>query len=203
MCEHARKLVAWLDRELDTDEALALEIHLQGCQQCREQLIEYQQVSNSFNDYCAMLATARAHRSTRGWVPAWAAAAAVLLLATAGVLFQGVLRKTTLAPSVPAPALQPAVSEQVTATPPSQRLPTAGQSIGSRRERRPVVPKTKRWTPPEPSIQVAIPAEAVFPPGAVPEGVSFTAVVNIGPDGLIQPVHFRPSMSRVEGGTNP
>jgi hypothetical protein len=45
---------------------------------------------------------------------------------------------------------------------------------------------------------MAIPADAVFPPGAVPEGVSFTADVSIGPDGSAQQIRFRPLMAGLE-----
>jgi Putative zinc-finger len=48
------------------------------------------------------------------------------------------------------------------------------------------------WQALEPAIQIAIPAEAVLPPGAAPEGVSFVAEVSIGPDGLAHQILLQP-----------
>ena len=201
MCEYARKLVAYLDHELSADEALALELHLQGCQRCREQMFEYRQVSATFNDYCAAMATAGTQRLKQRRVPLWTAAAAVLLLATLGAVIQRVPRQTLSPTNVPALASQVALPTQVTARPRSETLPTTTKSIHRRHRTRPALPATENWLPSEPSIQVAIPADAVFPPGAVPDGVSFTAVVNIGLDGSAQPVHFHQRMSGLEGST--
>lgn len=44
-------------------------------------------------------------------------------------------------------------------------------------------PAALGWQLAEPAIQISIPAEAVLPPGAVPEGVSFVAEVSIATDG--------------------
>ena len=48
------------------------------------------------------------------------------------------------------------------------------------------------WPSPEPAIQITIPADAVLPPGAAPEGASFIAEVSIAPDGSAQEVSLRP-----------
>ena len=48
------------------------------------------------------------------------------------------------------------------------------------------------WTPAEPAIQIAIPAAAMFPPGAVPEGLTFIADVTIAADGSAQRLRLRP-----------
>jgi hypothetical protein len=44
----------------------------------------------------------------------------------------------------------------------------------------------------QPEIEIAIPAEAIFPPGAVPEGFQFVADVSIGADGSAQSLRLRP-----------
>jgi hypothetical protein len=41
-------------------------------------------------------------------------------------------------------------------------------------------------------VQIAIPAEAMFPPGAMPEGMSFIAEVSIGADGSVERLRLRP-----------
>jgi anti-sigma factor RsiW len=48
------------------------------------------------------------------------------------------------------------------------------------------------WTPAEPAIQIAIPAAAMFPPGAVPEGLTFIADVTIAADGSAERLRLRP-----------
>jgi hypothetical protein len=53
-------------------------------------------------------------------------------------------------------------------------------------------PKGSNWLPAAPALEIAIPAEAMFPPGAVPEGVSFTADLTIGADGSAQRVRLLP-----------
>jgi hypothetical protein len=45
--------------------------------------------------------------------------------------------------------------------------------------------------PMDTAIQIAIPAEAMFPPGAMPAGVNFIADLRIAPDGSVQQVRLR------------
>jgi hypothetical protein len=47
----------------------------------------------------------------------------------------------------------------------------------------------------EPAIEIAIPADAMFPPGAVPTGMSFMAELTIAADGtaLQLGLHLRPA----------
>jgi hypothetical protein len=54
----------------------------------------------------------------------------------------------------------------------------------------------------EAAIQIAIPAEAMFPPGAMPEGVTFVADVSIGADGSVEQLRLRPRLVRFERGAN-
>jgi hypothetical protein len=61
--------------------------------------------------------------------------------------------------------------------------------------------QTSNWLLPQPAIQVAIPAESIFPPGAVPEGINFTAVVSFGPDGSPQQIRLRPRLTGFERST--
>jgi hypothetical protein len=42
------------------------------------------------------------------------------------------------------------------------------------------------WVSFEPAIQIAIPVEAMFPPGAVPEGITFIADLSIAADESVQ-----------------
>lgn len=53
---------------------------------------------------------------------------------------------------------------------------------------------------PEPAIEIAIPSEAMFPPGAVPEGMSFVADVTLGADGSAERVRLQPRLVKFERG---
>jgi hypothetical protein len=50
----------------------------------------------------------------------------------------------------------------------------------------------------EPALEIAIPADAILPPGAVPEGVSFDANVTIAPDGSAQQINLTPQLTEFE-----
>jgi hypothetical protein len=45
--------------------------------------------------------------------------------------------------------------------------------------------------PMDAAIEIAIPAEAMFPPGAMPNGVNFIADLRIAPDGSVKQVRLR------------
>jgi hypothetical protein len=47
-------------------------------------------------------------------------------------------------------------------------------------------------------VEIAIPADAIFPPGAVPEGFSFAADVTIAPDGSAQQIGLRLQLAEFE-----
>jgi hypothetical protein len=55
-----------------------------------------------------------------------------------------------------------------------------------------VTPAAADWQLAEPAIQITIPAEAILPPGAAPEGVSFVAEVSIAPDGSAHQIFLQP-----------
>lgn len=52
--------------------------------------------------------------------------------------------------------------------------------------------------PAEPPIEIAIPADAIFPPGAVPPGISFTADLTISADGSPERLGLRPRLAGFE-----
>jgi hypothetical protein len=47
-------------------------------------------------------------------------------------------------------------------------------------------------------IQIAIPADEMFPPGAVPEGMHFVADVTIAADGSAEQLRLRPRLAGFE-----
>jgi anti-sigma factor RsiW len=186
MCDYSGKLVAWLDRELGDDQMLEVQHHARECLECRTQLAKYERVSTTFDAYCDAVLAAKVRRQPR-WVPLLSVSAALVLATTLALTF---LLRTRVQPLVPFPAVVAAPSAVV-----FEARPLAGRTaVNHQRNRAAVRPQTAHRLSPEPSIQVAIPAESMFPPGAVPEGVNFTAEVTFGPDGSAQQIRLRPSL---------
>jgi hypothetical protein len=52
--------------------------------------------------------------------------------------------------------------------------------------------------PDEPMIRIAIPADEMFPPGAVPEGIHFVADLTIAADGSAERLLLRPRLAGFE-----
>jgi len=55
--------------------------------------------------------------------------------------------------------------------------------------------------PNEGTVQIAIPAEEMFPPGAFPDGMNFVADVTIAADGSAEQLRLRPRLASYERGT--
>jgi hypothetical protein len=180
MCEFSEKLVAWLDRELASDEAERLEQHLHGCSECPQRLAAYVEVSKALAGYCDSVIAASSTRR-----PNWS------VLAGAGAVAAGLLLISIL-PHTPAGRItipQPAI------TPPAiafEQTPVAVRRAPKRRAGKPVQVQNAIRQFAQPEIEIAIPAEALFPPGAVPEGFQFVADISIGADGSAQSLRLRP-----------
>jgi anti-sigma factor RsiW len=167
MCEYSGRLVAWLDGELAEEEATNVEWHLGQCAECRVVVSAYEEVSGAFlSCYESTLACAP-RRSLRwmGAIVAGAAAAAVILLAI--VLWPQRAERLQLLPPLVAPAPAMAFVR------PSVKVADVPVSH--------VRPARQVWISLEPTVEVALPADAFFPPGAVPEGFSFIADVRTEP----------------------
>jgi anti-sigma factor RsiW len=183
MCDVQAKLIAWLDRELSSDEAVDVDRHIKGCQECRGRLAAYKQVTETFAVYCDAVMAAKTRRRVPHWVPVLASAvvaAVVLLLAFPQRRIEPppVLIQAVAARSVPVPA-------------PHAAEPARRKTI----HRRPAVPplqeRVVKWQPTETAVQIAIPAEAMFPPGAMPNGMNFIAELSIASDGSVKQVRLR------------
>lgn len=194
MCKYLTKLIAWLDRELEPEQMAEVEQHLRNCDECRANIAKYERVSQIFNDYCHAVMTATQDRGQRRWLPILSAAAAILfLVATAAVVLR--IRVQPLSPSPTAvvqPARPPLVSEP--ATPPANVVRPRGA--------RPKPVRTQAANllalPPQPAVEVAIPADSMYPPGAVPQGINFVADVNFAPDGSARQMRLRPRLTAIE-----
>jgi hypothetical protein len=55
----------------------------------------------------------------------------------------------------------------------------------------PIQERAVEWRPTETAVQIAIPADAMFPPGAMPKGMNFIAELSIAADGSVEQVRLR------------
>jgi len=184
MCDVQVKLVAWLDRELPKDEAGAVEHHVERCLECRRLVTAYGQVSETFDAYCDAVMARKTPRQVLRWVPALAGAvvaiAVILLILSRTVVERPPVDPTiSSAASLPVPAAPPAEAVlRKIPIPRQRRLPRVQPYVGTEQ-------------PMDTAIEIAIPAEAMFPPGAMPNGISFIADLRIAPDGSVRQVHLR------------
>jgi hypothetical protein len=176
MCDFSGRLVAWMDRELPDNEAADLERHVRECSECRGRVDAYEQVSRAFVAYCDASMGEKTRRSLKRWVPLLAGAAATAVLF---MVFQPTTVKQMPVRPRAAAAAPAVVVETETAPIPVKKV-----------HRRHVIAPTKtpnaNWASAEPAIQIAIPVEAMFPPGAVPEGIMFIADLSVAADGSVQ-----------------
>jgi hypothetical protein len=180
MCKFSSKLIAWMDNELPDAEAATMDQHVAACRECGQRLGAFREVSHSFQVYARAVPT-RAAGSSRRWllVPAAVAAAvlAVVLLwprGRANMQLEVRRRPETVAPM--------AVVKQ-------QSTPVA---VHHSRVRQRLQKQAATWQPVEPTIQIIIPADALFPPGAFPEGVGFVADLRLAADGSTGSLALRP-----------
>jgi len=204
MCDFSVKLIAWLDRELRAEETEEVERHLAGCSECRSDVDAYKRVSSEFDAYCDEAMTLSARRGMPRWVPAVTAAGAV---ATLLVLFLTLPRTPGKSPAFRAPEAAVAPSPVVVA----KVLPARIRPVHRVHRRNVAVPTQNQnensalaqnqnayFLPDEPVIQIAIPADEMFPPGAVPEGMHFVADVTIAADGSAERLRLRPRLAGFE-----
>lgn len=159
--------------------------HVRDCFECRKRLEACEQVSGTFDAYCDAVMAAKRGRRLLPWAAVWAGATAVAVVAALILIFV----YTRVGPLVVFPS--------VAAVSPASALPSSPAPLKVV-QRRLAVPQSKTqtvdWLPAEPAIQIAIPAESMFPPGALPEGVSFTADLSIAADGSAQQIRLRPRL---------
>ena len=184
MCNFSGKLLAFLDRELAANEMADVQRHLRDCFECRRRLEAYQQVSSTFEAYCDAVMAAKTKRSGLLWTAVWSSAAAV---AVAALLL--IFLHTRVEPLVIPPSVEAVPPANALLTSPAPIKVPHRRHVGARAKT-----QTVDWLPAEPAIQIAIPAESMFPPGAVPEGVSFTADLSIAADGSAQQIRLRPRL---------
>jgi hypothetical protein len=172
MCKFSAKLILWLDHELPPAEAEAVDRHLAECRECREQADSFRNVSDDFALYIRQAASQPARSNRRRFlVPAAIAAAAVL------AVFLLTPRQIPNAHKDVTPR-----ASQVSAIP-RKAVVTVAKAARPRVHPRQIQKPATPWTPGQPTIQVLIPADALFPPGALPEGVGFVADFRLAAEG--------------------
>ena len=178
MCDFSGRLVAWMDRELPDNEAADVERHVRECSECRGRVDAYEQVSRAFVAYCDAAMGNKTRRRLKRWVPllATAAVAAVVLL---------VLQSTTVKQMPVRPRAEEAAPAVVIETE-TETTPRPAKKCHRRHVIAPTKTPSANWASAEPAIQIAIPVEAMFPPGAVPEGITFIADLSMAADGSVQ-----------------
>lgn len=182
MCDVQAKLIAWFDRELSPDEAANLERHIEGCKECCSRLAAYEQASQTFDVYCDALVAAQTRHRVPPWVPVLASAV------VAAVVMFLVFPRTRIEP----PTLTPTITAASVPVPrPPAPRPAPRRTIHKRHAVPPVQEQAATWRPMETAVQIAIPAEAMFPPGAMPTGLNFIAELSIAPDGSVKQVRLR------------
>jgi hypothetical protein len=193
-CDCSEKLVTWLDGELSNDEAAYMEQHLAACVECRTKVDAYKEVSVALQSYCDAAITSGTHQVVPLRVLPYVGAAAA-----AAVLAFFLLQSH---PRMVAPAVQPApATSSVVAVPDAKPASPPSPHIKPVRVRHSTESPQSLQTnspPTESAVQIAIPAEALFPQGAVPQGVAFVADLSIAPDGSPQRLHLEPQLIQFE-----
>ena len=210
MCEFSGKqLIAWLDRELPAEDAADVQRHLEFCAECRSRVEAYRQATAAFDQYChayceaAMASVSGGKRRGRvltRWEAAVLAAAAIaalfLFVARAHVQLSPVGAPAPLVGTSAVPRSNLAADGRQGAEPMNSSAEQTGQASASAQS------YDASGVPAEPAVEIAIPADAILPPGAVPEGVSFAADVTIAPDGSAQQIRLRPQLTEYERRSN-
>jgi anti-sigma factor RsiW len=187
MCDFSGRLIAWMDGELDANQAAVVEQHLADCAECQTRVAAYQEVSRGFATYYDAVTRGAMATQTLRKLPRWvailgaAAAAMVLLMAL-------IPRSVKQVPAAPQVAVaHPPIAVQTAANP----VKPVGRTHAATRRKT----NTTNWALAEPGIQIAIPADAMFPPGAVPEGVNYIANLSLA-DGSVQAIRLQPQFSK-------
>jgi len=179
MCEFSGKLVAWIDGELPQDEMAAVGAHVPWCNECRCEAEAFRSVSVAFAD-CARSESPRSRRRVRAGVIAVAGIAAAVLVA--------LLMMPRRSPEVQARFVPPPATALASPAVPAQATHTVARHVKRIAKR---VPAQTVWMPEEPTVQIAIPADALFPPGALPDGITFVADLRLAANGSPASVALR------------
>jgi|SRR5215469_3723267 len=187
MAEDHPNLVAWLDNELPPVEAAGVALHLESCDGCRRQCDAFRDTSAALRLYTdAMFTTAHVRSRLPRWVPVLAALAAAAVVAIL-LAFPG---KQVVPPSAISSPVGAIPARQISSAEP---LALAAPKPVARHHTVSAVPRRTiaAWPSADTAVEIAIPADAVFAPGALPEGMRLFGEMHIGPDGSLSEIRLR------------
>jgi anti-sigma factor RsiW len=184
MCDFAGQLTAWLDGELDAAEAAGVESHLQMCGQCHERLEACRRAVSAFEAYCVAYADAGLASRPERKLPR-----RVLAVSAAGALAAVVATLLLLMPSPQTPAASFGSAPAIRSAPTDDQ-PVSGTQMAQAQD--------SNFSPSGLALEIAIPGEDMAPPGALPEGLGFTADIMFAPDGSAQQIQVRPQLTEFE-----
>lgn len=224
MCDFSRKLIARMDGELPERECAELERHLGVCAECRSRLAAYERASSAFDAYCEATFAAETERKRPRWLPAAIAAGTAAAVVIGALVMLPHRRVAQLPGRVPPMTEAPHVGAQPARSMAAADADHPDGGTTHRRSRQHVAAivahdrnvESETAAAPaqsvqarnvgqfasEPTIEIAIPAGAMFPPGAVPPGMSFTAELTIAADGSPEQLGLRPRLAGFEGRKN-
>jgi len=208
MCEYSDRLIAFLDHELPVEEAVQVELHLDTCDECRRQIAVFAKVSREVDAYCNETMVL----SDRNVATPWASLTIAAGVVTAVIaLFLAWPRARVTPSTVQLPRVAMADSHAVTesalplSVPPIPRFhrPHAGRDESrfvpvQGKNSVPAQRVIAYHSPEQPMIQIAIPADEMFPPGAIPGGLNFVADLTIAADGTAEGMRLRPMLAGFE-----
>jgi hypothetical protein len=200
MCDFSGKLIAWLDRELPADETAEMGRHLGACSECRSDVDTYKRVSSEIDAYCDEAIASNVPRGVPRWVLVVSTAGAVAAVVALFLVWPRTrVKPPAFRPPQAAVVASPIIGAKVMPAPinPIPRvhrqqvvMPVESQDANSSFEQ-----SQDAYTLPDgPVIQIAIPADEMFPPGAIPEGIHFAADLTIAPDGSAERLRLRPRL---------
>jgi anti-sigma factor RsiW len=204
MCEYSKCLIAWMDGELAKSEAAEVEQHVRACPACGKCVSACEEICREFAAYYAAFTQTRPvarRQKVSGWVPMAASVAAVAAMLVIAFMTRSAKQVPTIQQAAAIPSTVKTSPIPKTTAPAS--LLAAEDHYAPYRQQKAIrvgqphrttkLESTKaEWAIIEPAIEIAIPAEAMFPPGAVPEGVTYIANVSLGPDGLVRGLRLQP-----------
>jgi Putative zinc-finger len=190
MCDYSGRLLAWMDGELGADEAAVVGQHVRVCAECRASVASYEEASRGFAAYYQAAARPAIVTRMPSKLPRWVPVVAVAAVAAAVLVVMLLPRSVKVEPA-PAPRLAQVPAPVAVGTAPVETAvkrvaPVQHRHAAARRKA-----ANTNWAMAGPAIQIAIPADEMFPPGAVPDGVSYFANVSLT-NGSVQAVRLQP-----------
>ncbi|HEX8892723.1 MAG TPA: hypothetical protein VF783_05340, partial [Terriglobales bacterium] len=178
--------------------------HVRACPACGKCVSVCEEISREFAAYYAAITQTRPvtrRQKVSSWVPIAVSAAAVAAMLMIGFMTRSAKQVPTIQQAAAIPSIVETSPIRETAAPASQpaaedhdppyRQPKAIK-VGQPRRTTKLESTKAEWAMIEPAIQIAIPAEAMFPPGAVPEGLTYVTNVSLDPDGVMQGIRLQP-----------